>query len=592
MLWLMSGTFLSGCTGTRHLEGGDRFYTGADIEIESTDKVSHRKTLLTTLEQVLHPEPNEKLLGSRPKVWFYHLAGTPSKEKGLKHWIKNKLGHPPVLMDQADPEHTRILLLNRLHNRGYFDATLKYEIILKKKSAHINYLAKVNEPYRIKKLYYPPKVGALRTSIDAIMETTLIKSGDPYNLNILLKERKRIDDELKNRGFYFFSPDYLSFKADSTAGKREVDLYLSVKDDIPLIAARPQRINTIRIDPDYDISDPSSDGPQIIANNFKDKNYRFVFEKPKFKPQVIIKSIYLRKGILYDAMDHQATINRLMGLGAFKFINVRFQEDSILNNNLNAEIQLTPMLKKSLRFEADLVAGSNNFIGPEISINYCNRNSLQGAELFIISLNGGFETQVSGQGQPSNSFEFGIQTGLYIPRYISPIKIRARPGFPPQTVFEIGYSYLHRPQFFTLNSFRLSYGNRKHRHRLSPIEINLVKPLNTTKEFDELLVNNDFLKQSYEEQFILGGSYTYRYTSPFTTPGQIRFSGNVELSGNMINAAQRISSKSEGPNEVLGQIYSQYTRLEAEWRYLYGFGKSNRLAARLLLGSGFHMATP
>ena len=53
-------------------------------------------------------------------------------------------------------------------------------------------------------------------------------------LNLLTwEERQRLDLELKNRGYYYFGPDYLIFRVDSTVGNRQLDVLLRVKEEAP-----------------------------------------------------------------------------------------------------------------------------------------------------------------------------------------------------------------------------------------------------------------------------------------------------------------------------------------------------------------------
>ncbi len=583
--WLLPFMFC-GCTGTKYLGDSEKFYEGAELRLESLGKIPHRKSMLAAIETVLEPEPNEKLLGSRPKVWFYHIAGTPKKEKGFKHWMKYKLGRAPVTMDQVNTDRTKRLLINRLHNSGYFDAEVDYLVKSRQKSARVEYRAQVKDPYRINALYFPPAVGSLRNAISTLQTATLIQKGQNYDFNLLLKERKRIDNGLKNQGFYYFSPDYLLFEVDSTVGDRQVNIFISVKGDIPQQATNQYEINKITLKPNYRLY--QDEGQTTIRSSEKE----FVLNDQAFRSRVITNSVYFQPGSLYQSDLHQATLSRLIGLGAFKFINVRFRQDSLGDNKLNTEVELTPLLKKSIQLEVDLVASSNNFIGPQFSVNFLNRNTLRGAERLKLNLYGSFETQVNGQEQPVNSFEFGAETGLYLPRFISPFRIKTKQGFPAQTGFELGYSYLQRPRFFTLNSFRFSYGyewerNQKHRHQLKPVEINRVKLLDTTPEFEELLQENDFLLQSYDEQFILGSNYIYYYTPPSSTASTFSFRGNIDVSGNLANLAQRLVGSNAESGEILGQKYSQFTRLEAEWRYKYQLNQSSQLNSRFLMGVGF-----
>jgi outer membrane protein insertion porin family len=99
---------LWGCTATRFLKGNESFYTGAEIHFDTQGKrVGRKKILREELQEYIQPKPNKKILGNRPSVWFYYIAGTPKKEKGgLRNFIKKKLGKPPVLFSEATPDRT------------------------------------------------------------------------------------------------------------------------------------------------------------------------------------------------------------------------------------------------------------------------------------------------------------------------------------------------------------------------------------------------------------------------------------------------------------------------------------------------------
>ena len=92
--------------------------------------------------------------------------------------------------------------------------------------------------------------------------------------------------------------------------------------------------------------------------------YNVVDTAGNFRPEVITRLITLKKGNIYRREDQELTMSHLMGLGVFKFVNIKFSEvnkDSLL---LNADIHLTPLKKKSLRTEMQLTSKSNNFVGP------------------------------------------------------------------------------------------------------------------------------------------------------------------------------------------------------------------------------------
>src|SRR5688572_10973299 len=95
--------FFSGCTATKFLKEGETFYSGAEIILKPQGKIGRKRELRNELETFIIPEPNKTFFGMRPAVWFYYAAGTPKKKKGLRNFIKNKLGTPPVLLKDATP---------------------------------------------------------------------------------------------------------------------------------------------------------------------------------------------------------------------------------------------------------------------------------------------------------------------------------------------------------------------------------------------------------------------------------------------------------------------------------------------------------
>ena len=112
---------LASCSGLRYIPEGAKLYTGSKVKIESPEKLRNQANLQTELESVLRPKPNASIFGLRPKLYFWHLG--VGKEKGLKHFLADKLGEAPVLLSQVQQKGTRGLMVNRMQNRGYFQAS-------------------------------------------------------------------------------------------------------------------------------------------------------------------------------------------------------------------------------------------------------------------------------------------------------------------------------------------------------------------------------------------------------------------------------------------------------------------------------------
>ncbi|NJO03101.1 MAG: hypothetical protein HC880_16745 [Bacteroidia bacterium] len=76
--------------------------------------------------------------------------------------------------------------------------------------------------------FIPQEIPPLLEAIYSLRNNTLIKIGEPYDLNILEQERIRLDSALKNRGFYYFNEQYLLFEADTTVGSDPEADYVDV----------------------------------------------------------------------------------------------------------------------------------------------------------------------------------------------------------------------------------------------------------------------------------------------------------------------------------------------------------------------------
>ena len=103
--WLFSLgllVYLCGCSGTAKLPEGKRLYTGATVKLESKEKIAGEAALKDELAAVITPKPNTSFFGMRPGLFFYNLAGTPKKKKGLRSFIKNTLGEAPVFYDSVN----------------------------------------------------------------------------------------------------------------------------------------------------------------------------------------------------------------------------------------------------------------------------------------------------------------------------------------------------------------------------------------------------------------------------------------------------------------------------------------------------------
>ena len=593
---ILLSLLLAACTGIKNLPTNDKLYTGSEITLESANKINRKDKLFikNILKNAVRPKPNKAYLGIRPKLWMFGYAGENPKSK-FKKWLKDK-GEAPVLMSSVKPEVTSAIVDSRIFNIGFFKGSTEFKIIEKKYTAKVIFTSHIHEQYTVNELQYFITDDTISHLILAEKEKSLIKQGNEYNLDILKNERIRIDDFLKNKGFYYFNPDYLLFKADTSTAYHTATLKLTLKDSLPKNALTVFRINNVVIEQDYSLNgeigghmkDTIRYKEVVFLENESDKNIR---------PDILLRSVYLRKNETYSRKNYNITLNRLMSMGNFKFVQIKFSEsDTIAAGFLDVTILMTPMPKHTFREEIEIVSKSNNYTGPRMNLSVLSRNAFKGAELLNLNMAGSFEGQVSGKNKSLFSYSWNPTVELIFPLFLVPFKVDTKKSiYVPKTQIFLSYNYLKRVGYFDMSTFQFIYGYKwkkdiRQEHELNPINVSYTSIRNKSTLFTDLLASNPFLKKSYEEQFIASGSYSYTYNEQVIPGKKVQYFLHVtsELAGNIFSLTKLISGEKisqDHPSIIVGSIYSQYARLSIDGRIYCNFTYKKRLTIRIFAGA-------
>jgi outer membrane protein insertion porin family len=593
--FLLALLFAYGCSNTKYLPEGDMLYVGGEVTVEdSLMSRRDRKDMEAELEGLLRPRPNSSFLGLRPKLWFYNIAGTPKKDKGFRFWVKNKLGEPPVLFSQVDLDYNADLLLNRTENRGYFRARTASDSTSKNRRATALYTVKPGQQWIIRNVKFPDSAGTkLDSAIARTQRRTVLKPGEPFDLDVIIAERERIDTRLKQRGYFYFNPDYILVQVDSSVADHQVDLIVKVKDDTPEVAMQPYRINNIYILPNYNITNAKDTISYNRVQGLKYKDFTIIDPDSTFKPHIYDRTMFFHKGDIYNRRDHNLALNRLVNLGPFKFVKNEFRRNDSIPNSLDAYYFLTPLPKKSIRLETLVKTNSANYNGSEVSINWSNRNAFRGAELLTLSAFGGAEVQVAGQNQGFNVYRVGGEASLVWPRFISPISISDSSAFIPRTRAMVSYEYQNRQKLYSLNSFRGTFGylwkgNIRREHQLNVLDVNYVNPANVTDLYLQQIQQMPSLGRVIEKQLIFGPTYSFTYTNTMRTLRKHTFyyKGSVETSGNVTGLVTGANVREGDTIKIMGVPFSQFVKMEHDFRHYMKLGRKSSLASRIIAGVG------
>ncbi len=589
-------SFLASCTGIRNLPKGEKLFTGASVVIVSREKLNDKSNVKSQVEDAIRPWPNAKFLGSRPKVWIYNIT-KDSSTHGFKHWLNTKFGEPPVLMRDVKPESTKEIINSVLFNMGIFSGITESKTEEKEKTGKVIYTVHAHNAYTIKNITYPADTCEACKAIASTKDKSFLIPGKNYDLNALRAERKRIDDALKNLGYFYFSSDYVLFKADTSQADRTVKLTLAFKENVPPENLLVYRIKNISIETDYTLN-----GNDTIVRDTSTTDGVLFTGSNSIRPKVILRSVFLKENEIYSRQNHNITLSRLMGMGTFKFVKINFYStDTLHPGYLDAVIHLTPSPKKSVQVELQAVSKSNNFFGPAINGSYQNRNSLGGAELLKVNAKVSLETQLAGKGKNVFSYEVSPQVELVIPRFFTPFRVRQpRSIYIPKTKFIVGLDFLSRVKFYNLTSLKFQYGyvwkeNIKIDHELNPITLNYFSVTKPSTEFEKLLTENPFFKRSFENQFIPGISYSYTFNeqviagqkSQFFLHFSTDFAGNTLTTWHKIFYNQNPDPEHGHPLTIAGIPYSQFMRFTIDIRNYFNLTAKDKIVVRLYTGMGY-----
>jgi outer membrane protein insertion porin family len=585
--------FVASCSGTRNLPEGELLYVGAKVKVEGKETPKkERKALKTTLQEIVRPKPNSSFLGFRPKLVVYNMAGTPKKQKGIRYWLKTKVGEAPVFYSKVDLQYNKSVLQNFSENHGYFNTRTTADSTRMGKKVEARYTVIPERQYKIREVKFPADSTVLASAVAYTKDKSLFKKNEGYSLDVIKDERVRIDARLKEEGFYYFNADYLKVQVDSTVADHQVDLIVKLKSETPELSKIQYRINDIIVYSNYSIGSDS-----LIANPEASRSYNdftIIDSENLFKPRIFDRTLYFKKGDFYNQTNHNLSLNRLVNLGTFKFVKNQFKVADTTGNYLDAYYYLTPLPKKSIRVEVLAKTNSANYTGTELNVNWSNRNLFKGAELLTISAFGGAEVQVSGLNNGFNVYRMGTEANLVWPRIISPFKFKSSSGFVPKTKATLGYEFQNRTKLYSLQTFKSSFGylwkeNLHKEHLLNITEITYASPQNVTLLYQEQILANPSLEKVIQKQLIFGPSYSYTFTNTMekNRRNSFYYKASIDLAGNLYGLASGANIRKSDTVKVFSVPFSQFIKVENEFRHYLKLGKESVLASRIIAGAGF-----
>jgi outer membrane protein assembly factor BamA len=590
------------CSPARHIEEGKYLLNKSTIKTDT--KVIDKDEMKRYEKQT----PNKKILGIiKFHLFLYNLA-SPQSNKFPSTWFR-KIGQEPVIWDSTLINRTTEQFRILLENKGFYYAKVKDTVVLKRKRANVTYTAILNNPYRLNSIDYIFEDESMSEIVLKDTANRLIKVGDRFDKDVLQKERQRLEDLIKNHGYYKFSKEYIFFEARMSGKKDSVNLSVIIKEnnygDIdPITKIRRHfqyKIMHTYLYPNYNFNASLRETEGTKSDTLRYNNYFLIYSgKHTIKPDALIVRNMCLPDNLYTIKDVKKTYDNYIALGLFRVVNVYFKEpgdesaDTSEYKYINCFIELTPRKTQSYHIE---IVGTNSAgdFGGRGNISFDNYNFLHGAEHFQIKFTGAIEQVKNRLGTKYSPLkELGVEPSLTLPVFIVPFNAhKFVRKFNPKTIINISYNYQDHPYYIrTTASTSFGYqwkGNYNNRHTLNPFNFSYVRlPKGITDATFAAEIYNTPLETSYTSHAIVAASYQYEFSNQEIEKVKnfvfIRY--NVESAGLLTKGILQLTN-AQDQDSIFGVNYFQYLKSDIDIRLNKQINALNWIVYRIFVGAGY-----
>ena len=605
------------CSATKHVPDGQFLLDNVKIEVSDSDKEVKTEELINFLRQ----QPNHKVLGfAKLRLGTYNLSGKDST-KWFNRWMRS-LGTPPVIYDHDLTQASVRQLRQALINRGYLDAVVFADtVITHPKKIDVDYKLIPGKARFINSISYEFEDPEMQRQIMSTLTPDFLKTGEMFDRNMLDSKRGEVAASLRDKGYYGYSKESISFIADTVAGSDKIELIMHVgapketKDaaavpGMPEAVLSPSGVYMVRDIDFYVDCEPGATNGYAPRDSVNFKGIRVFYGKDRYlRPGILDEKCLIRRGERYSEKEVEKTYESLSQLTILKFINIEMTPVATVDGVtwLDARIFLSRNRKQGITVSLE-GTNSEGDLGFGVGASYVHRNIAKGSETLTAKLRASYES-LSGNfnGLINDRYtEYAGEVGLTIPKFECPFLSKSfKQKILANTEFDLSFNYQERPEYTRfIGGAAWKYKWQTHTLDMQTsntydfLDINYVKlPKSTLNFIDE--ITNPLLRYSYEDHFIMRTGYTfYRTNRRIPTmavnafamqPSITTFRFSAETAGNLLYAISKLSGQKEheGAYKVFGTRYSQYVKGEFDYTFTRNFNDRNALAMRLGVGIAY-----
>jgi outer membrane protein insertion porin family len=424
-----------------------------------------------------------------------------------------KAGTPLAIYDSIKIEASRQNIKDYLNSKGFYEAIVTVEYNEKNKKVFQKFLVIEGERSFIDSLNYKTEDPEITKLLQENDVNSFLQKGEYYDRENINLERDRINDLLRNNGYFDFSERFVTFEVLFNDSNPAWSISTVINKPISTENHKAYEIDSVIF---------FSTGQDLITNEGKREGIHYSLGTSKYSTKILDTRLLIRPNESYNYEKLVLTQRQLLSMDMFRFVNINFDTTSVSDKFL-AKIQTSPLQKFQLTHEVGLNV-SEGFPGPFYNLSLKNRNTFKGLE--ILQLNGfiGIEgvAPVSDQDGIYRSFKYGATASVTFPRFLTPFNSRDLnlKTFNPRSAISIGFAYTDRPEYIRSNvNATFSYnwqnieGSKNYTFKLA--DINLIDTVKIDPEFkkqlDLLASQGNTLYLAFNPSFVSSTSFNATY---------------------------------------------------------------------------------
>ena len=675
---LALAALLAACNPTKRVPQGEY------LLVKNTVRSDAKELSSDELKSIIKQKPNNKVLGQRLYLHFYNLSdpektarlkarsdslclirreerahkleaknerrvakGRPPKTikpkecpRTIRVWLREDVGEAPVVLDSTLTARSTAQLKLYLNKEGYFNAQVddtvyhnKSKLLTNERGqyyrrpmAEVEYRIKAGKPYTLCTVNWIVDDPAIDSLMAASAPQSLLTYGSRFDADVLDKERSRITDMLRQKGYLFFTRDLLQYVADTAAGNHEVDLQLRFERPLAKgrrgLAGTPEAtvyfLEDITVDMTGRAAPGTAPAPMDTAT-YSGKTFLFHGKKPIYRPKALNSSILLKSGSKFSETTDDRTYRRLTNLRVFDRVEITYDTTQVrAHNRADCRITLLPSKRQGFSLEG---FGTNRggFLGTSVSFNYRHRNLFRSMGSIDAQMTLGLEAQQTlgadrtadeastrvGQDVLFNTVELGPEVTIRFPRFILPF-VNTDERWPRtwgrRTAISMLYNYQRRPDY-TRTLARLGFGYEWNKSStqsmaLYPAEVNVIRLPLMSDGFHQFIVasNDAVLRDSYTDHVIAGARAVFTLNTQGGATkkrGTYLWRPSLQTSGNLLHGLNQLFGMNQQTDTAGNSFYTaagvrfaQFVKFENDLRYYYRLHAKSSLAFRVDAGIG------